>query len=239
MKEQLAALYALQKLDSDMDALKRKFAALDKGAAEKAAYDAANAAFKELDHALHGVSGMLKDTELEQKAVEEKRASEETKLYSGSVRNPKELTAMQEEVEMLVRQRDRLDEKIVLLMEEVESAKQHQAVAKKALSVARAALKAKVAQAQTAADEMSAVAQKLTAYRKQAVKPIPEPLMKRYDVLRAANHGVGIAAIVDGNTCDGCRMGLPSQVVTRVRLGKDIETCLNCGRMLCEGDAKK
>jgi len=148
MKEQLAALYALQKLDSGMDALLRKFGALDKGATEKAAFDAANAAYKELDHALHAISGMLKDTELEQKAVEEKRAAEEKKLYSGTVRNPKELTAMQEEVEMLARQRSRLDEKIILLMDEVETAKQHQVVAKKALSVARAALKAKVAVAQ-------------------------------------------------------------------------------------------
>lgn len=239
MKEQLAALYALQKLDSGMDALKRKFAVLDKGAVEKAAYDAANAAFKELDHALHGHSGMLKDTELEQKAVEEKRAEVETKLYSGSVRNPKELTAMQEEVEMLVRQRTRLEEKTVLLIDEVEAAKQHQAVAKKALSAARAALKAKVAMAQTAADEMSATAQKLTAYRNKAVKEIPEPLMERYKTLRAANQGIGIAAVVDGNTCGGCRMGLPSQIITRMRLGRDIETCPNCGRMLCEGDAKK
>ncbi len=239
MKEQLADLYALQKIDSGMDALKRKFAALDKGASEKAAYDAANAAFKELDHALHGTSGMLKDTELEQKAVEEKRAAEEKKLYGGTVRNPKELTAMQEEVEMLARQRSRLDEKIVLLMEEVELAKQHQVAAKKTLSAARAALKAKVAVAQTSADEMSAIAQKLTAYRKEAVKKIPESLLKRYDELRRANQGIGIAAVVDGNTCDGCRMGLPSQIVTRVRLGKDFETCLNCGRLLCEGDAKK
>jgi len=239
MKEQLADLYALQKIDSGMDALKRKFAALDKGAAEKTAYDAANAAFKELDAALHGVSGMLKDTELEQKAVEEKRASEEKKLYSGTVRNPKELTAMQEEVEMLARQKSRLDEKILLLMDEVEMAKQHQAAAKKTLSAARAALKAKLAIAQTAYDEMSAMGQRLMAYRKEAAKKIPESLMKRYEALRQQNQGIGIAAIVDGNTCDGCRMGLPSQIVTRVRLGKDIETCLNCGRMLCEGDAKK
>ena len=239
MKEQLADLYALQKIDSGIEALKRKFAALDKGAAEKAAFDAANVAFKELDHALHATSGMLKDTELEQKAVEEKRAAEEKKLYSGTVRNPKELTAMQEEVEMLARQRARLDEKIILLLEEVETAKQHQVAAKKAVSVARAALKAKHEVAQTAYDEMSAMGQKLTAYRNVAVKKIPEPLLKRYDQLRHANHGIGIAAVVDGNTCDGCRMGLPSQIVTRVRLGKDIETCLNCGRMLCEGDAKK
>jgi predicted nucleic acid-binding Zn-ribbon protein len=239
MKEQLADLYALQKIDSGMDALKRKFAALDKGDAEKAAYDTANAAFKELDNAMRATNAMLNDTGLERTAVEEKRATEEKKLYSGSVRNPKELTAMQEEVEMLARQVSRLDEKLIMLRDEAETAKQHQTAAKKALSAARAALKAKLAVAQTAADEMSAMAQKLTAFRTGALKNVPQPLLTRYETLRKANQGIGIAPIVDGNTCGGCRMGLPSQITTRVRVGKDIETCPNCGRMLCEGDAKK
>ncbi len=238
MKEQLAALYALQKLDSGIDALIRQFAALDKGATEKAEYDAANAAYKELDHALHGTSGMLKDTELEQKAVEEKRAEVEKKLYSGTVRNPKELQAMQEEVEMLARQRGRLDEKIILLLDEIEGAKHNHAVAKKALSVAKASLKAKLSAAQAARDDMSAQAQRLDAHRQHALKGVSEELKERYDKLRKANQGIGIAPVQDGNTCGGCRMGLPSQVVSRVRLGKDFETCPNCGRMLCEGDPK-
>ena len=70
------------------------------------------------------------------------------------------------------------------------------------------------------------------------MKPISPPLMEMYVRLRAANQGVGIAQVIDGNTCGGCRMGLPSQVVSRVRMGKDIETCPNCGRMLCEAEGK-
>lgn len=239
MKEQLAALYALQKVDSGIDTLKRKFTALDKGETEKAAYDAATAAFKEMDQALHGVDGMLTDTKLERQAVEEKRAAEEKKLYSGTVRNPKELTAMQEEVEMLARQRERLDEKTILLMDEVETAKKHQAEAKQKLSEAKEALRAKLTVAQAAADEMAQMAKKLTAYRTEAVKPIQAPLLKRYEDSRKMNHGIGIAAIIDGNACGGCRMGLPSQVITKVKQGREIETCPNCGRIVCEGDAKK
>lgn len=239
MKEQLAALYELQKVDSGMDALKRKFAALDKGEAEKGAYEAATAAFKEMDQAMHGVSGMLKDTELERKAVEEKRASEEKRLYSGSVRNPKELAAMQEEVEMLARQRDRLDEKILLLMDEKTAAERSQAEAKETLSAAKAALKAKLTTAQASADQMAGMAKQLMDYRTKAEQPIPKPLLQRYEALRKQNQGVGIVPVVDGNACGGCRMALPSQVISHLKQGRDVQTCPNCGRMLVEAESKK
>src|SRR5690348_3402483 len=110
MKEKLAALYTLQQLDSTLDALKKQYAALDAGRAEEAVYREAKAARDEAEAGLHTTTTALRDAELEQKTVEAKRAEYETKLYSGSVRVPKELQAMQEEVEMLGRQRGKLDE---------------------------------------------------------------------------------------------------------------------------------
>src|SRR5947209_20570505 len=101
MKEKLAALYALQQIDSALDALKRRYAALDPGRVEETAHQSAKGAHDEAASALHATTASLHDTELEQKTVEAKRSEYETKLYSGAVRVPKELSAMQEEIEML------------------------------------------------------------------------------------------------------------------------------------------
>ena len=62
MKEQLLALFELQKLDSGIDALKRQFAALDRGEQESVTFKASEAAYKEADTALHGMTAMLRDT---------------------------------------------------------------------------------------------------------------------------------------------------------------------------------
>src|SRR5580698_229066 len=131
MKEQLATLYALQQQDSLLTALKRQYSLLDTGKAEKAEYDLADAANKEALEGLHTVSADLKDTELEQQQIEAKRKEYDTKLYSGKVTNPKELQAMQDEVEMLVRQRTKLDDKIIVLMDLLEARKQEQAATSK------------------------------------------------------------------------------------------------------------
>src|SRR5262245_50421544 len=123
MKAELSALYALQQLDSTIDRLKREFAALDVGQAEKTAYDTAKTALEGATSALHADTASLRDSELEQKSIETKKAEYEKKLYGGTVTNPKELMAMTDEVAMLERQRARLEETILGLMNEIETRK--------------------------------------------------------------------------------------------------------------------
>ncbi|HLK58487.1 MAG TPA: C4-type zinc ribbon domain-containing protein [Chthonomonadaceae bacterium] len=232
MREQMAALYALQQQDSALDLLKKQFAALDSGRAEKPAYEAAQAAHTEIATIVANQTTELRDMELEQKSVETKRADFEKKLYSGKVNNPKELQAMQDEVEMLGRLRARLDDKMLTLMETLKSNQAQEAQAKATLSETRTALKARYAAYEQEATTIKAQAQELYNQRNAAAKEIPPALFKRYEALRAAKNGVAVAALEDSNACSGCKMGLPSQIVRAVHLGTDMQMCQNCGRML-------
>ncbi len=238
MKEQLAALYALQQQDSLLAALKRQFALLDAGKQEKAEYDLADAANKTALDDLHTVSGELKDAELEQQQIEAKRKDYETKLYGGKVTNPKELQAMQDEVEMLVRQRTKLDDKIIVLMDSLENRKTEQALTSKRAKTARAALKAKLELHKEAAEAIRIQAQHIVNQRASFVKPVSDALLKRYEALRLSKAGVAIVALQDGNACGGCKMALPSSLVTKIHEGSGMELCQNCGRLLCEGEPR-
>lgn len=232
MKEKLAALYTLQQLDSALDALKKQYAALDPGRAEETTYRAAKTAHDEAEASLHATTTALRDAELEQKTVEAKRSEYETRLYGGSIRVPKELQAMQEEVEMLGRQRGKLDEKILALMDELEGVRAREAETRQTLTEAEAALRARRADYKQKAEQMQAQARELAAQRKQALAAVAPDLLRRYESLRAAKGGVAIAPLEDNNACGGCKMGLPSQLVHRVRVGTTLEFCDNCGRIL-------
>ena len=234
MKEQLIALYTLQQQDSALDALKRQFALLDPGRQEKATFEVAEAAHKAADAAMHATSGELKDVELEQKAIEIKRGEYETKLYSGKVSNPKELQAMQDEIDMLGRQRVRLDEKLLILMDALEARRKEAAEAKKAWSAARSTLKQRQEVYKQTAEQIRAQAQLLVNQRSERTAAVPPALLKRYEAMRLTKTGVAIATIEDNNACSACRMVLPSSLVTRIHEGSTIEICQNCGRMLCE-----
>ena len=55
-----------------------------------------------------------------------------------------------------------------------------------------------------------------------------------YDGCRAAARGVGVARLV-GNTCQGCRLTIPSTEVARIRKAGpdgDVAHCDNCGAIL-------
>ena len=235
MKEKLAALYALQQQDSAIDILKKQYALLDSGKEEQSAYQAAQNTGKEAEAALQAARVAVADTEMEQKTVEEKRAGYETKLYSGTVSNPKELQAMQDEVDMLARNRDRLGEKLKSLLTELEECREREAGAKQALATLKASLKAKQTAYKAEAEQIVAQAKVLIAQRAEAAKQVAPPLLQRYEALRKLKGGLAVVPMEDSNACGGCKMGLASSVVRRVQSGDEIETCDNCGRILVSG----
>ncbi len=232
MKEKLAALYLLQQQDSAIDILKKQYAQLNSGKAELAAFLAAQAAQKEADAALHGARAAAVDTEMEQKSVEQKRVEYENKLYSGKINNPKELQAIQDEVDMLARNRDRLGEKLKSLLDELEDCRARQTAAERAVQQAAKSAQDLQAAYKVNAETIVAQAKLLVSQRGESAKQIEPALLARYEAVRKNKGGVAVAPVEDGNACGGCKMGLPFSVVKRLQSGGDIETCDNCGRIL-------
>lgn len=234
MKEQLNLLLNLQMIDSDIDRLKQNYASLDPGRAESQVYAAAKSAHEQAKSALTKTRTDVADAELEQKSLQAKHEDVEKKLYSGKVTAPKEMMAMQEEIEMFKRQRERLDDRLLELMTAQESQSQAEAQTKKARAAAAAAYKVMQENYKAETEQLQAEAKTLAARRKEAVVLVEATLLTRYTQWRDTKGGVAIAPIVDNNACGGCHMGLPGSLVTRVHEGRDIVTCQNCRRILCE-----
>ncbi len=232
MREKLAALLALQQQDSAIDSLKRQYAKLDTGKNEQVALLAAQAARKEADAAVNAAKAAATDTELEEKSVEEKRVEYETKLYSGKVTNAKELQAMQDEVDMLARNRDRLQEKLKSLLEELEDCRARQTQASKALKEAEARTKEIRAAYKKDSENIVAQARLLVAQRGESAKQTDPKLLNLYETIRKDKGGLAVVPVEDANSCGGCKMGISSSTVKRLQAGGGVETCDNCGRVL-------
>ena len=231
IKEELPKLYDLQQLDRALAVLQKNFAALDKGQEEQTAFETARDAHSETEADLAAAQVTLRDTELEQKSVETRRKEYEEKLNKGGG-NWKELQAMQEEVEMLGRQRVKLDEKILSLMDRLEASRQRASAAKKAHETAASALKSRKETYKREAEAIIAEAKAEMAKRNAAAKQIAPELLKQYENLRASKGGLAIVALEDGNACGGCKMALPSTLVTRIREATSLQYCQNCARIV-------
>jgi len=232
MKDALLALYALQEVDTALAVARRKLDGLDRGDAERAAAESARTLFERISRTLHDTSRDLTDAELELQSVEQKKKQYEDRLYGGRVTNPKELTSMQEEIEALGRQRGRLEERILVLMDQVDALKAQVREAQEKHTAADALLNEKEAAYREAYREISERIAALDERRAKAREAVPVALLKRYEAIQAQRGGVG-AARIEGNVCSVCHTSLPTNLIRRVQAGESVELCENCGRILC------
>lgn len=158
----------------------------------------------------------------------------EKTMYSGSVSSPRELTAMQQDVEQLNRHQKSLDDRELTLMESQEL-----------LDAEVGGIEKRVAELQTSADEArtalveheAAIAAELVTEleaRGVAAGAVPADLLALYEQVRKSSHGAGAARLV-GNTCQACRLTIPATEVDRIhRAGADgtVFHCDNCGAIL-------
>ena len=232
VSETLAALYAVQQIDTLIQRGKRTQSNLDNGTAATAAADAANAAALGKKTELHQVAGDLKDNELKLATVETKRKSYQQKLYQGSVTNAKELANIEKEIEALGRQQSDLDGRILMLMDETEQAQAASGVAEAAAHTAEGHRTEVIAAYRSRYEALSLELSTLTQRRESAAALVEDKAaLKRYDDIRVRSAGIGIAKI-EGDTCGGCHMKLSSTLIKTVKEQAQIQTCENCGRLL-------
>jgi predicted nucleic acid-binding Zn-ribbon protein len=235
MNQALNALYKLQEVDSALALAYKRYNALDKGAAELAVLESARALHERTEKERHDTARDLQDSELELKTLEEHKAGFEKKLNSGRVTNWKEMQDIQEEIDALGRQRSKLDERILTLMDLLETRRAAETETATKLKAAETAYEARQAEFKAAGRKLAVQIQQLTPKRDELAKPIAPGLLARYESIRKSKGGVGIAKLI-GNECGACHTTLPSGVVARVEDKDSVEVCENCGRLLCVGE---
>jgi uncharacterized protein len=231
MPLQFEALEAIQTLDTQIDRLKRERVRLDDGSGLRREMEVRRKAHADAEARLRDLKTRLTDAELQLAGIEEKKKGFERRLYEGKVTNPKELQAIEKEIEMLGRQRGRLDETILTLMEEIETATADLTRATAARQNSETAWTEADDRFRAEAARLDAALADLTPRRKTAADAIEPATLRRYDDLRARGGGTAVAH-VEGNTCSGCHTSLPTVIVRRAQEGAAYIFCENCSRFL-------
>ena len=166
-------------------------------------------------------------------ALEAKIAEVSGRMYSGAVTIPRELQAMQAEVDSMKRRQSTLEDEVLEAMTEREPLDDELA----GLTAARdghdqtgAKLRAAIAEAQASID---AELGREASARASAVAGLPGDLVKLYEQLRSRLGGVGAARLV-GARCTGCHLTLPATEVDRIKREPPdtLIRCDQCSRIL-------
>src|SRR6266571_4147685 len=224
----IRTLYELQLSDTQIARLEAALAALDDGTALRGRVQQAHAVEETARGDLQAGQSRLRDLELQ--STVGKATKVEGDLYSGRISNPKELRAMQEDVEALGRQRQRIEDEMLTLMEEVE----RQLEQIRRLEAERQARDRELDEhLEDYTTRQRALTAELEAARRQreaqAAEADPD-FLRRYERLRSRKDGVAVTA-VNGSVCNACHMTVPEAVLNAARERDEIRTCEDCGRI--------
>ncbi len=166
-------------------------------------------------------------------SVRAKKDGAEAKLYDGSVQAHKELMAVQAEIASFGDRQTELEDAELEVMEQVEEIDGRLADARSAVTVYDDRIAVLEAELAVALERVDVELATVEAERLGAAAAIPAALLTRYDGIREALGGVGVARL-SGGTCLGCGMTLSAVTVDQIKkLPPDAEpTCEECGRLL-------
>ena len=234
--EELEALLLVQDRDTALDQLRHRRiamperAALEARATELRAKEAERVSVGERHRVVLAEERRIDD---EASAIGERAEEVNKRLYSGTVSSPRELQAMQADIDMLQRRRSDLEDEELEIMEQREALDGELA----ALDAAIEGLRAAVVQlqetiARTEGEIDAEIAQEV-ATRTDLAQPIAEVLLRDYERRRVQNRGAGAARLV-GTTCQACHLTIPSTEAEKIRRGAGsvIAYCDNCSAIL-------
>ena len=224
-------LFALQEIDLEVDARRNRLDALEAQLGE-------SEDLLQARQAVEAQRDLLAELEKKQRELEwaiddltSKLEPEEKKLYGGSIKNIKELTALQLEVESRHKHKRELEDRLLDIMTHLEQAQQDLERCQKALETIQTAWESQqkdiLAELGSLETELSALKQR----RQAVVGEIPHPLLNLYESVRASRGGLAVVKAERG-MCQGCRITLPTSDLQRARTGEMVVQCSSCARLL-------
>lgn len=174
----------------------------------------------------------VKDLELEIASLTQKIQDVDELLYSGTIKNPKELTDRQDELLSLQRRLEVRQESLMLAGKDVDDRKVALEQVKEKLELAK--------------EENEQRNQDLLAEQKTLNKEIKSNLRERkslvgkiskkdytfYRQLRKKLRGQAVAAIEHDEICSYCHVGQTTSAIQDIKRNTEFIYCGNCGRIL-------
>lgn len=177
---------------------------------------------EKLKHEQHSAEWEIED-------LETKLSSAKESLYSGRVKNPKELSSLQHEVEGLNTIHDQMEEKVLEIMEQVELATSELDSLSNELKAFEEEWHKEQQRLSAEIEQLKSSLSQLKNERWKALDGIDTETIDCYKQLRKQK-GLAVARVEQG-TCCGCRISLSTAELQRAR-GGSLVKCNSCGRIL-------
>jgi len=230
MLTSLTALVALQSLDSAAEAARRRVSEMP------AAEQAIDARIAAASVVVEAARAKLLENQNARRALEKDVAAVDTRLarfedHKAAVKTNQEYTALLHEMATAKAEKEAIEERILLRMEEADALTSQLKTAEAALAKTRQEgddlQRAMTAERSTLEADLA----RLAADRARAAANVDGPLLAKYEQLVKGRRGVAVARMI-GELCTACHVRMRPHVAQQVRRNDSIVQCDSCQRIL-------
>ena len=225
-----AGLLALQSIDREIAAGKRRFVEIDCTLSGNESIVRARQELESAERAVHERHARQKDLEFEIQGVADKAVSSETHLYSGAISNPKELADLQAEIAALKRRRQSLEDDLLDAMISLEEAETEQNESQSDLQEKEQVWSTNQDHLRAEYETLTVRLERLSEKRERVISRLDQDVLSIYAELWKRKNGLPVAEAKAG-ACGVCGVTLSSSTEWKLRQGELVQ-CNNCERIL-------
>ncbi|MCX7681646.1 MAG: hypothetical protein N2508_06755 [Anaerolineae bacterium] len=223
-------LYRLQCLDSEDDARRRRLTEVEAALRESEALKEARRSVEHAQAQVRKLAARQQSLELELKGLVDKLSASEQRLYSGVLKNPKEMADLEAEVAALNRRRQKLEDDLLEAMIAREEAEETLNKARKHLDHLEADWSARQAELTAEQQALRHRLEELREAREVLLSDISPGDLQVYQNLRRRKGGLAVVTL-QGDVCGGCGIAVSPSLKWQLRQ-EGIGYCSHCERII-------
>ncbi len=222
-------LYQLQEVDLEIESNERTLKQLVSRLGESQTVVRTRTKLASEQERLNELKRQQQSAEWEIDDLVNKLTAAEEKLYSGKMKNPKELTNLQHEADGLKTRRSQLEDKTLETMNQVELATSSADTISRQLKKLEVEWRSQQQQLSIDIEQLKTTLSNLKQRQQLLSAEIEPQVIELYREIRKQK-GIAVAKVEQG-ICQGCRISLPTTNLQRARSGR-LAQCSSCGRIL-------
>jgi predicted nucleic acid-binding Zn-ribbon protein len=224
-------LLDLQDIDSVIDRLTRRLGEIRAALHETDELIAARSARHAAEESVSHKRAHRKDLELADAALETRIKQADQRLYSGTVKNPKELLDLQNDIASLKKQKNTLDDQLFSAMVELEEAETTLTTCADTLTRVDAEWRASQGDLATELTQLEDELAGKTVAQTEARAQLNASDLAQYDQLRRRKSGVAVVEM-KGSVCGACGVRVTAHILQQLSQAEHLARCGNCERIL-------
>jgi uncharacterized protein len=162
---------------------------------------------------------------------DEGKKTMDKRMRMNRIKNVKELQALQREIEQLKQHNGELEEKLIIIMEEIDGIKAQIQTKEAEMAAMQDEWQKKQQEFKAQLTGIDQAVSEAASRRQRIASQVAGELISRYELIFSRRGGTAVVEVA-GGICQGCYMNIPPQFLNEIIKSEKLNLCPSCQRIL-------